>query len=305
MAETAAKAPFNATASPAGGLLSAAPPTDVLVFYCSLVAWVALLASGVKNRSFGPFLVFGNVLLVFLNLRYFLEGPERGIAFFVALYDMLHNLGAGGSGAAALATCADNSCSSWSAYRWHPSWGVSFYNRFSSGNAVRETLLLCHIAGNSLAFLAMTVNMFRPGYGATAAAHKAVGYFSMLSLLVGVACACLLASEHGPIGNYGGERAKWGFYSMATCVYTSAAMGMLAIWKGDVPSHRRWMFRYAGSMWGSFWLFRVMEFLIGPLLRGWNTASILLDIWASAPLGILLAEAIRVREDSGKVKKSA
>ena len=51
----------------------------------------------------------------------------------------------------------------------------------------------------------------------------------------------------------------------------------------------RAMFRYAGSMWGSFWLFRVMLFVLGPLLRDYNTASILICIWFSAPLGILIA----------------
>ena len=56
------------------------------------------------------------------------------------------------------------------------------------------------------------------------------------------------------------------------------------------------MLRYAGSMWGAFWLFRVMEFVLGPLLRNYDTASILICIWFSAPLGILIAEVIRRRE---------
>jgi hypothetical protein len=55
------------------------------------------------------------------------------------------------------------------------------------------------------------------------------------------------------------------------------------------------MFRYAGSMWGAFWLFRVMLFVLGPLLRNYNTASLLICIWFSAPLGILIAEYIRRR----------
>jgi hypothetical protein len=48
-------------------------------------------------------------------------------------------------------------------------------------------------------------------------------------------------------------------------------------------------------MWGAFWLFRVMEFVLGPLLRNFDTASILICIWFSAPLGILIAEFIRRR----------
>jgi hypothetical protein len=46
-------------------------------------------------------------------------------------------------------------------------------------------------------------------------------------------------------------------------------------------------------MWGSFWLFRVMLVVTGPLFREVETASILWSIWASAPLGILIAERFR------------
>ena len=55
------------------------------------------------------------------------------------------------------------------------------------------------------------------------------------------------------------------------------------------------MIRYVGAMWGSFWLFRVMLVVTGPLLRNWEAASILLSIWLSAPLGILIAEFFRIR----------
>lgn len=36
-----------------------------------------------------------------------------------------------------------------------------------------------------------------------------------------------------------------------------------------------------------------MEFVLGPLLRGYDTVSILICIWGSAPLGIVIAEFIR------------
>ena len=38
-----------------------------------------------------------------------------------------------------------------------------------------------------------------------------------------------------------------------------------------------------------------MEFVLGPLLRNHDTASLLICIWFSAPLGIVLAEIIRTR----------
>ena len=85
----------------------------------------------------------------------------------------------------------------------------------------------------------------------------------------------------------------YGFWFMSLCVYACAIMGVVAIRKGDIVEHRKWMIRFAGSMWGSFWLFRVMLFVLDPLLRDYEAAAIQICIWFSAPLGILLAEALR------------
>ena len=45
----------------------------------------------------------------------------------------------------------------------------------------------------------------------------------------------------------------------------------------------------------AFWLFRVMLFVLGPLLRDYEAANILVCIWLSAPLGILVAEVVRIK----------
>ena len=89
---------------------------------------------------------------------------------------------------------------------------------------------------------------------------------------------------------------------MSAFVYGTAIMGVAAIRKGDMARHRVWMWRFAGSMWGSFWLFRVMLFVLDPLLRDVETAAIQICIWASAPLGIVLAELIRRRIDGRAVR---
>ena len=77
------------------------------------------------------------------------------------------------------------------------------------------------------------------------------------------------------------------------------------------------MIRFAGSMWGASWLFRVMLFVLGPLLRDYEAANILVCIWLSAPLGILIAELVRrklldkrpaqrgVSLDTGRVQANA
>jgi Predicted membrane protein (DUF2306) len=276
---------------------------DVLAFYGALVVWVGLLLVGLKRRCYTPFLVFGVVLLVLLNARYAIEGAPASIAFFIGIYDVLHNLGVGDAATtAALATCPDNQCSVWGdRYQYHPSWGVAFYERFAQGPALRTNLLYGHIFFNSLAFVLMTVQLFRPGNGGRAMQHRLLGYASIVSLTIGVVCACVLASEHGSVASYGGNLSVLGFWFMAACVYACAVMGIVSIRRRDFESHRIWMFRYAGSMWGAFWLFRVMEFVLGPLLRNVDSASLLICIWFSAPLGIVLAEFIRRRADRAAV----
>ena len=172
---------------------------------------------------------------------------------------------------------------------------MAFYERFTQGTALRTNLLYGHIFFNSLAFVLMTVQLFRPGNGRHAKQHRLLGYASIVSLTIGVVCACVLASEHGSVTSYGGNLSVLGFWFMAACVYACAVMGIVSIRRRDFESHRIWMIRYAGSMWGAFWLFRVMEFVLGPLLRSYDSASLLICIWFSAPLGIVLAEVIRRR----------
>ncbi len=271
----------------------------VLAFYGALVVWLGLLVLGLRRRSYRPFLVFGIVLLLALNGRYLVEGAPRSIAFFNGIYDVLHHAGvAEGATPAALATCPDNRCSVWGdRFATHPSWGVAFYERFSSGNVGRTRLLYGHIFFTSVAFVLMMVQLFRPGTGSgdRPRQHRLLGYASLLSLSLGVLSACVLAAEHGSVTHYGGYLSVYGFWFMALCVYSCAIMGLVSIRRRDIGAHRSWMFRCAGSMWGAFWLFRVMEFVLGPLLRNFDSASLLICIWFSAPLGIVLAEVIRRR----------
>jgi Predicted membrane protein (DUF2306) len=278
-------------------------PISVIAFYGALVVWAGLLALGFKRRSYGLFLVFGIVLMVALNGRYAIDGAAKSIAFFVGIYDVLDNFGVTDPAkAAALASCPENQCSVWGdRYQQHPSWGVAFYERFAQGNAGRTNLLYGHIFFNSLAFVLMMVQLFRPGNGSNPGQHRVLGYTSLVTLTLGVVCACVLAAEHGAVAHYGGNLSMLGFWFMALCVYVCAIMGIVKIRRRDFEGHRIWMFRYAGSMWGAFWLFRVMEFVLGPLLRNYDTVSILICIWFSAPLGILIAEIIRRRAARGKL----
>ncbi len=270
-------------------------PYGVIVFYFALAVWLGLLVYGWRRGDYRLFLLFGVGLLVALNGRYAFDQAANSIAFFIGIYDVPDNLGASGA-AAALAPCANNACTVWGdLYAFHPSWGVAFYERFLHGSALRTDLLYGHIFFNSVAFVMMMVQIARPGDGPSPAWHRALGYVSLASLTIGVVCACLLAAEHGSVVDYGGYLSVFGFWFLGACVYVCAIMGVVSIRAGNVAAHRKWMFRYAGAMWGAFWLFRVMLFVLGPILRDANTAALLICIWFSGPLGILIGEYVGTR----------
>ncbi len=237
--------------------------------------------------------------MLFLNAGYFISGAPNAIANFVGIYDVLINVGLdSASEAAAITNCADNACTVWGdRYVQHPAWGAAFYDRFANGPALRSNLLYGHIFFNSLAFVLVHVQLLRPGFAEHKNVHRLLGKVTFLLLTVSLVCAVWLASQHGSVVEYGGSLAQYGFYSMAAFVYGSAIMGIAAVRSGDTVQHRVWMFRFAGSMWGAFWLFRVMLFVIDPLLREFEAVAILICIWGSAPLGIVLGDMVRRRLD--------
>lgn len=274
-------------------------PLSVLAVYAGLAVWPFLLLRDYRSNggrgAFATSLLWGIALALFLNLRYLIDGAADGIAFFVSLYDVFDNLGlAAGDSARALGTCPDNGCSLWGdRYLNHSTWGVAFHDRFLNGPALRSNLLYAHLVFNSIVFVLMHIQIAKPPVAGNATMHRTLGRVSAICLTLGTVCAVWLASEMDPIGPYGGPLAKWGFWSMSLCVYGCAVMGVVAIRGGDMARHRVWMIRFAGSMWGAFWLFRVMLIVTGPLLRDYETVSLLLSIWLSAPLGIVLAEWLR------------
>lgn len=274
-------------------------PVLVLSVYGALVVWAVLLVHGVRKQSFRPFLIFGIALMLFLNIGYFVNGIPASIASFIGIYDVLINLGlAENTEAAAISTCANNACTVWgSTYTQHPAWGAAFYDRFANGPEFRSTLLYGHILFNSIAFVLMHVQLFWPGYGERRAQHRWIGMATFTALTVSLICATWLASQHSPVSEYGGAWSEFGFYSMSAFVYGCAIMGIIHARKGNLEAHRIWMFRFAGSMWGAFWIFRVMLFVIDPLLRDVNAAAILICIWGSAPIGIVVGDLIRRRLD--------
>ncbi|MBE1285037.1 MAG: hypothetical protein GJ676_17120 [Rhodobacteraceae bacterium] len=273
-------------------------PIGVMSVFAALVVWACLAVYAVMRGKFLPVMLFGVVLMLYLNLGYVVNGPAAAIANFVGIYDVLINLGLTDPATAnAVLTCPDNSCSVWGdTYTNHPAWGVAFYDRFANGPEMRSALLLGHVICNSIVFVLMHVQMFFPG--GTGRNHTLIGRISFAVLTLGIGCAVILAAQHGSVGEYGGIMSSMGFFSMSMCVYATAIMGVLAIRRKDTSGHRIWMWRFVGSMWGSFWLFRIVLFVIDPLFRDIEALAIQICIWGSAPAGILIAEIVRRKLDA-------
>ena len=182
-----------------------------------------------------------------MNVRYLIEGAPAAIAFFIGIYDVLDNIGLqSGQTAAALATCPDNACTVWgSTYELHPSWGTAFHDRFLNGTEFRTNLLYAHLTFNSIVFVLMHIQLWRPGTAANATLHAYLGRVSFACLTIGTVCAIWLSASHGSVDEYGGNLSMYGFWSMSLFVYGCAVMGVLAIRRGDVTSHRIWMIRFA------------------------------------------------------------
>ncbi len=272
-------------------------PVETLLFYGALVVWAGLLAYGLKVSNWRGFSLVGIGLMLVLNLGYFVRGQGDAIAFFVSIYDLLDNAGVSSQGElpAALATCPDNACSIADNYDSHPAWGVAFHERFANGPTLRRSLLFVHIAFNSLAFVLAHVQLAKPGTGTNASRHRILGRVTFGAVTLGTLCAVLLAGEHSSVSAYGGVWSMLGFFTMAFFVYGCAIKTATTARSGDIGAHRVWMFRFLGSMWGAFWLFRVMLFVLGPLMRNIEGGAILVCIWLSAPLGIAIAEWFRTR----------
>jgi hypothetical protein len=273
-------------------------PMGVISVFAALAVWAGLAVYALRRKRYPGVILFGVALMLYLNVGYVVNGPAASIANFVGIYDVLINLGLSDlSRAAAVTTCPDNACSVWGdTYTNHPAWGAAFYNRFANGSDMRSGLLVGHIICTSIVFVLMHIQMVFPG--TQARFHAALGKVSFSILTVGVVCAAILALQHGPVSEYGGSLSTWGFLSMSVFVYGTAILGVRAIRSGDAARHRIWMWRFVGAMWGSFWVFRVLLFVIDPIFRNQEALAILVCIWGSAPAGIIIADLIRRRVDA-------
>ena len=274
----------------------------ILILFAALALWLLVLV--VKGMS-KTFYALGVGIMLFLNTRYFFEGASSSIAFFVGIYDVVNNIGLepgadnktlpGGMG-----TCPDNACSVWNEdeYSAHTFWTIAFYQRFALTNepellAWRYNLLVGHIVFQTAAFVLMHVQLLYQGRSW----HKWLGRICFLCTSLGSMFACTLAWEFDAVPEYGGIWAKWGFIFLALCTWIPAAVGSFHVRNGNKSLHRVWMFRFAGALYGAYWVFRLGLFVLDPALREYPTVALLFVTWVSGPAGIIAGETVRRRMD--------
>jgi len=256
------------------------------------------LTKGFNKRAWLPFFTFALAMTFLLNARYVTDGVLGGIAFFIGIFDVVVNAGATGDAqAAVLTSCAGNACTVWdNVYSLHSSWAVAFHDRFANGPMLRSALLYGHIIFNTIAIILVTVQIMRPGR--KHAGHRLLGRATIASVAISLFCAGWLTSELRHVQEYGGIWFELGLFSMIILVLGSAAMGVVAIVRGNEPLHRIWMWRFAGGLWGAYWIFRAEMLLVDLLVRDTEGLTLSIPSWTSVPIGMAIAELVRRKLDA-------
>ena len=256
--------------------------------YAAIGTGLGLLA--LRRYRNGLYILAG--LACYMNFQYGPYGVAHPISFFVSIYDVTHAIGVDNfSKLPGMAKCtSNNTCTQLGQYEYHPAWAVDFYDRFVLGDAVRRGRLYVHIWLNTVALVLGLVQFRGDIRKAYPRVHRTVGWLATALCSVSVCSSMTLAVEHGTVESYGGKLAVAGWFEMAACVLVPLVIGVQKAQQRDFTAHRRWMVRWSGAMWGAFLVFRAIFLVMGPLLRWNKNASTLTAVWASAPIGMGVAE---------------
>lgn len=242
----------------------------------------------------GFILSFFLCLFLTFNLRYLVD-LSGSIKIFTAIYDPLTNIFVQNPEENfTVSRCENNKCS-FSNYEYHNNWAVTFYDRFTKfGSENNQILLKVHVLFNSLSWFLMMFQVSSYIRNKSITGHKLIGYIAILFQFIGTYSAIILSSDHDKEANYGGIYSRIGFLQMGLTCMILTAIGGYYIQTGNVEKHKIWMNRAYGAMWGSFFIFRLIEFIAGPLAAYLNSEyfkyPVLINIWFSAIIGVLIAE---------------
>jgi uncharacterized membrane protein len=141
---------------------------------------------------------------------------------------------------------------------------------------VRGTLA-AHIVFAGLALLLSPIQLSGWVRARALALHRVIGRVVLASIVVGGASGFLLAwfNVAGPIGTAG-------FAALAVLWVTFALLGLRAILRGDVATHRRWMLRAFAMTYAAVTL-RLWLLTLIPLLGDFRSAYLLVPFLCWVP----------------------
>lgn len=280
---------------------------DLVAYFVATGFFNVLAVYGLLTKRWRPWAVFGAVLAVVLNARFFFPGLSYGFGQTTAVTDVTLDLVHGDvAGLDNVATCPANECTTDAdGETLHTSWSVVFFDRFVNGSASQKAMLYAHIIGNTVALVLVTLQLLRrpsPAHATKAqmARHRQLGKASFAAMAVGVLFGAVLASQHTTIPEYGGTWSMLGLWEMSACVAVTGVLGVRHARAKDLELHRIWMWRHAGSLWGSYFGFRTIMFVSDPIFINLEGVAWNLSAWGGAPLGIAIAEIARRRLDPAR-----
>ncbi|MEM1154355.1 MAG: DUF2306 domain-containing protein [Pseudomonadota bacterium] len=289
----------------------------VLGYYIASLLWLGLAARAFVTKRWRTWVGLSVIFMLVLNLRFFLVGIPETLALNTSVADLtLYLFETTDQTSAGLTLCEENRCAHPGSSRLlHTLWAAEFYARFAGDQTSQAVLLYGHILGNSIAFVLVTIALLNPGLrrpssgegypqplprrtNARNCLHKLLGRVSFISMVVGVLLGAALASQHYAVPAYGGLWSQWGLYSMSGFVFLTGLQGVKEIKRGNHAAHRIWMWRHAGALWGSFFVFRITINVLDPLFLDYPGVAWSAACWLGAPGGILIAEWFRRRQDA-------
>jgi hypothetical protein len=197
-----------------------------------------------------PFMLF--------SFRYWYLPIDIAAGMFSGIYDAVHNMFPG-MAEKDLIPCSntDYPCSVLNfAYPKHVAWTIGLFDGYTL-HAWIPQVLKWHILFNALALCLFPWQLWLMRNGEVKR-HKIVGRLIGISAVMGTSLGWFISIRaHGDIPAYGGALSVFAFGTMWASIVVPVALGYSAIKKRDIETHKKWMVRCFGALFGSFFFWRI------------------------------------------------
>jgi hypothetical protein len=197
-----------------------------------------------------PFMIF--------SFRYWYLPIDIAAGMFSGIYDPFYNIFPGIAEKGMIpCTVNEYKCSVLHFdYPEHVAWTVALFDGYTL-HAWIPNFLKVHILLNAIALCLFPWQLWlmKNGKGHT---HRVVGRIIGISAIIGTSVGWAISiRSHSNIQAYGGVLSMIAFGTMWAGVVGSATLGYIFIKKKDIENHRKWMIRFFGALFGSFFFWRI------------------------------------------------